>query len=70
MAETANLKHWTMTQAKANLEVIIDAAHANGPQVITFRGVPHAVVVSMPEWQSLERLNRPFQAPRSEPIQK
>ena len=63
MPEPTGLKHWTITQAKANLDHVIDMAHATGPQIITKRGVPVAVVVSAPEWQQMEILRR-FRAPR------
>jgi prevent-host-death family protein len=42
---------WPLTEAKARFGELIDCALADGPQVITRRGRPVAVVVSAGTWQ-------------------
>jgi prevent-host-death family protein len=42
---------WTVAGAKSRLSEVIERARARGPQFITTRGRPTAVVVSHDEWQ-------------------
>lgn len=46
---------WSVQEAKNQLSAVIDAALASSPQVISRRGKPSVVVVSIDEF---ERLNR------------
>lgn len=47
--------HWSVADAKASLSEVLDQAAANGPQTITRRGEPIAVVVSVDEWKRKSR---------------
>ena len=49
-AKTGNL--WTFTEAEARLEEVVEKAQSDGPQRITHKGVPVAVIVSAEERQS------------------
>jgi prevent-host-death family protein len=42
---------WTVAEAKASFSEVIDRAIADGPQTVTRRGRPAAVVVSAGEWE-------------------
>jgi prevent-host-death family protein len=42
---------WTVAEAKAKFSEIIQRATSEGPQTITRRGRPAAVVVAAEEWQ-------------------
>lgn len=42
---------WAVAEAKARLSEVIERAEADGPQIITRRGRPVAVVVSSEEWE-------------------
>jgi len=50
------MKTWQLQEAKARLSEVIKQASKEGPQTITMRGEPTAVVISIDEYQ---RLNRP-----------
>jgi prevent-host-death family protein len=50
---------WEFEQAKASFSRLLRRALAEGPQVITRRGVPIAVLVSMQEWNTLRKPGRP-----------
>lgn len=41
---------WTVATAKAKLSEVIDLAMSEGPQFITRKGKPAAVIVSAEEW--------------------
>jgi prevent-host-death family protein len=43
--------NWTVAEAKAKLDQIIERALSEGPQMITRRGRTAAVVVGAEEWQ-------------------
>jgi prevent-host-death family protein len=47
---------WQLQEAKARLSEVIKRASKEGPQTITMRGEPAAVVISRDEY---ERLRRP-----------
>ncbi len=49
---------WQLQEAKNRLSELVDAAVSKGPQVITRRGVPTAVVLSLEEYR---RVTRPQQ---------
>jgi prevent-host-death family protein len=50
------MKTWQLQEAKARLSEVIKQALKEGPQTITMRGEPTAVVISKEEY---ERLNHP-----------
>lgn len=47
---------WSVADAKARLSELLDTVDDDGPQVISRRGRPVAVLVSMEEWE--RRRNR------------
>lgn len=51
MAEKAAEQAWSVADAKARFSELIDIVWHDGPQVISRRGAPVAVVVSIEEWQ-------------------
>ena len=50
------MRRWQLQEAKARLSEVVKRAEREGPQEITLRGEPKAVVVSKREF---ERLRRP-----------
>ncbi len=50
---------WPVQDAKARFSEFVDACLADGPQVVTRRGVKAAVLVSIQEWQRLQHGSRP-----------
>jgi prevent-host-death family protein len=42
---------WTVADAKAKFSEVLDCARSRGPQTITRRGQPTAVIVSAEEWE-------------------
>lgn len=50
------MKRWQLQEAKARLSEVIKQASIDGPQTITMRGVPTAVIISSDEY---ERLTHP-----------
>lgn len=46
---------WQLQEAKSKLSEVVDDAINDGPQVITRRGVPVAVVLSSGEYRRLTR---------------
>ena len=43
---------WTIQDAKNKFSAVVNAAQAGNPQLVTRRGVPAAVVVSVEEYQN------------------
>ncbi|MDX2222295.1 MAG: type II toxin-antitoxin system Phd/YefM family antitoxin, partial [Rhodospirillaceae bacterium] len=52
-------RKWALQDAKAKFSALIDAVLAEGPQVVTRRGVDTAVVVPMAEWTRLSHAQQP-----------
>jgi prevent-host-death family protein len=46
-------REWQLQEAKNRLSQVVDSALHNGPQTITLRGKPAAVVVSFEEYRKL-----------------
>jgi len=46
-------REWQLQEAKNRLSQVVDAALQDGPQTITLRGKPAAVVVSFEEYRKL-----------------
>lgn len=52
-------KIWQVQDAKARFSELLEASLAEGPQVVTKRGVEAAVLVSIDQWRRLEQMSRP-----------
>jgi antitoxin Phd len=53
-------KQWQLQEAKARLSELVDSVQRDGPQEITRRGEPAAVLVSYKEYQRLRSRKRRF----------
>lgn len=51
---------WALQDAKAHFSEVVRRANADGPQVVTYRGVEKAVVVSAEEFRRLRPGRRSF----------
>ncbi|MBW7849558.1 MAG: type II toxin-antitoxin system Phd/YefM family antitoxin [Rhodospirillales bacterium] len=51
-------RKWQLQDAKAKLSEVVTRAQTEGPQIVTYRGVDRAVVLSIEEYRRLEA-NRP-----------
>ncbi len=49
------MRTWQLQEAKARLTEVIKQASKEGPQTITMRGEPTAVVISRDEYERLKR---------------
>ena len=49
------MRHWQLQEAKNRFSEVVDKAVRNGPQVVTKRGVDTVVVMSVKEYQNLNR---------------
>lgn len=52
-------KRWPVQDAKARFSEFLESAVAEGPQVVTKRGVETAVLLPIEQWRRLERMARP-----------
>ena len=52
-------KAWPVQDAKSRFSEFLDTALAEGPQIVTRRGVETAVLIPIGEWRRLERMTRP-----------
>ena len=50
---------WQVQDAKARFSEMLETSLAEGPQIVTKRGVETAVLVPIEQWRRLERMNRP-----------
>lgn len=50
---------WQVQDAKARFSELLETSLAEGPQIVTKRGVETAVLVSIEEWRRLERMSKP-----------
>jgi prevent-host-death family protein len=50
---TPHDREWQLQEAKNRLSQVVDSAQHDGPQTITLRGKPAAVVVSFEEYRKL-----------------
>lgn len=46
---------WQLQDAKARLSELIKSAHHEGPQQVTVRGKPSAIVISVEEYEAMKR---------------
>ncbi|HBG05743.1 MAG: prevent-host-death protein [Geobacteraceae bacterium GWC2_58_44] len=54
-ARSPHDREWQLQEAKNRLSQVLDSALHNGPQTITLRGKPAAVVVSFEEFRKLSQ---------------
>ena len=52
-------KKWPVQDAKARFSELLDTTLAEGPQIVTKRGVETAVLIPIEQWRRLERISRP-----------
>ena len=52
-------KRWPVQDAKSRFSELLDTAVAEGPQIVTKRGVETAVLLPIEQWRILERMTRP-----------
>ncbi len=49
------MARWQLQDAKARFSEVIRKAHDEGPQEVTVRGKPSAVVISVEEYEAIKR---------------
>jgi prevent-host-death family protein len=52
-------RKWPVQDAKARFSELLETTLADGPQIVTKRGVEAAVLLPIEEWRRLERMTRP-----------
>lgn len=52
-------KTWPVQDAKSRFSELLDTALAEGPQIVTRRGVEAAVLLPIEQWRRMERMTRP-----------
>ncbi len=52
-------KKWAVQDAKSSFSEFLDTTLAEGPQIVTKRGVETAVLLPIEQWRMLERMTRP-----------
>ena len=52
-------RKWPVQEAKAKFSELLDTALAEGPQIVTKRGAEAAVLVSIEQWRTMERMTKP-----------
>ena len=52
-------KAWQVQDAKARFSEFLASSLAEGPQIVTKRGVETAVLVPIEQWRRLEQLTKP-----------
>ena len=52
-------KKWRVQDAKSRFSELLDTTLAEGPQIVTKRGVETAVLLSIEQWRRLERMTKP-----------
>ncbi|HHK74196.1 MAG TPA: type II toxin-antitoxin system Phd/YefM family antitoxin [Rhizobiales bacterium] len=63
------MKQWQLQEAKARFSELLRSASKDGPQEITVRGKPEAVVISASEFQRLKKRKPRFvEFMRSSPL--
>jgi len=48
------MRQWPVQDAKARFSEMLEASLDQGPQLVSKRGTPAAVLVSIAEWESLQ----------------
>lgn len=54
------MKSWALQDAKTHFSEVVRRANADGPQVVTYRGMERAVVISADEYRRLRHPRRSF----------
>ena len=57
--DSAAPRVWQIQEAKARFSKLLRASLEDGPQTVTRRGVPLAVLVSVEQWNALRRTASP-----------
>ena len=52
-------KAWQVQDAKARFSEFLEASLADGPQIVTRRGVETAVLLPIEQWRRLEKMTKP-----------
>ena len=52
-------KKWPVQDAKSRFSELLDTTLAEGPQIVTKRGVETAILLSIEQWRRLERMTKP-----------
>ena len=52
-------RSWQVQEAKARFSELLEASLAEGPQIVTKRGVETAVLVPIDQWRRLEQMSQP-----------
>ena len=52
-------RRWPVQDAKSRFSELLDTTLAEGPQIVTRRGVETAVLLPIEQWRRLERMTRP-----------
>ena len=52
-------RKWPVQDAKSKFSELLDITLAEGPQIVTKRGVETAVLLPIEQWRRLERMTRP-----------
>ena len=52
-------KTWPVQDAKSRFSELLDTTLAEGPQIVTKRGVETVVLLPIEQWRRLERMTRP-----------
>lgn len=50
---------WAVQDAKARFSELLDVTLADGPQIVTKRGVETVVILPIDQWRRLERMTKP-----------
>ncbi len=53
------IRKWPVQDAKARFSELLDTTLAEGPQIVTKRGVEAAVLLPIEQWRKLEEQARP-----------
>jgi prevent-host-death family protein len=53
------MRQWQVQDAKARFSEMLDASLEEGPQLVSKRGEPKAVLVSLEEWELLQKRTKP-----------
>ena len=52
-------RKWPVQDAKSRFSELLDTTIAEGPQIVTKRGVEAVVLLPIEQWRRLERMTRP-----------
>ena len=52
-------RKWQVQEAKARFSEFLEASVADGPQIVTKRGVETAVLLPIAQWRKLEEMSKP-----------